>query len=54
MPDFDPTSYKNEFNREHYVSLSVRMAPAEKALITQAAAAANMSLREYILSLIQK
>lgn len=54
MPDFNPTQYKSEYNKQHYTQLKLWLTPEEKASIQAAAAAANMSLREYILSLIQK
>lgn len=53
MP-FDKKSYDITYQREHQVSLSIRMKPEEKAAIMDAAAAAGMSVRAYILSLLPK
>lgn len=42
------------YNDKHYVSLSIRMKPEEKAAITQAAEAAGMSIRQLILNLLEE
>lgn len=42
-----------KYQKENLVSLSIRMKPEEKEVIMQAAEAANLSVKNYLLKLVE-
>lgn len=53
MP-FNPTAYKNEYNRQAYDQIILRVPKGQRERIAQIAAERGMSTNQYILHLIKR
>ncbi|MBR7146351.1 MAG: Arc family DNA-binding protein [Oscillospiraceae bacterium] len=51
---FDPTAYKNEFNRQAYDQITLRVPKGQREKIAQIAAERGMSTNQYILHLVKR
>lgn len=48
MPDFDQIKYQNDYNKQKYDRITIMTAKGKKDAIKAAAAAAGMSVNEFI------
>ena len=49
-PDFNQFEYQNAYNKEKYDRITILVPNGKKSIIKEAAAAAGMSMNEFILS----
>ena len=52
MP-FDKQTYKDQYNREHYEQITLRVPIGTRARIAEAAAERGLSTNQYIVSLVE-